>query len=97
MLLPTNQSSQLLLCMTVASHFSTPFVFTGSSSVRLFSVSVSEHDKHLAGRDYRSGKEVIAAVEELFRDQDKGCYITGIQGLQHRWRKCMYARKTMLK
>ena len=39
--------------------------------------------KHLAERHYRSDEEVIAAVEEYFRDQDEGFYTTGIQGDQH--------------
>ena len=45
--------------------------------------------KHLAGQHYRSDEEVIAAVEEFLRDQDETFYTTGIQGLQHRWRKCV--------
>ena len=45
--------------------------------------------KHLAGRYYRAGEEVIAAVEEFFRDQDGGFYSIGIQELQHRWKKCV--------
>ena len=43
--------------------------------------------KHLAGRHFQSEEEVIAAVEEFFRDQNKGFYIAGIQGLKHLWRK----------
>ena len=43
--------------------------------------------KHLARRHYRSDEEMIAVVEEFFRNQDEGFYITWIQGFQHRWRK----------
>ena len=43
--------------------------------------------KHLAWRHYRSDEEVIAAVEEFFRDHDESFCITGMQGLQRRWRK----------
>ena len=45
--------------------------------------------KHLAGRHYCSDKEMIAAVEEFFRGQDEGFFTTGIQELQHCWRKCV--------
>ena len=40
--------------------------------------------KHLAGKQYRTDDEIISAVEDLFEDQE-----TGIQALQHRWKKCM--------
>ena len=45
--------------------------------------------KHLTERHYRSDEEVIAAREEFFKDKDEGFYTAGIQGLQHRWRKCV--------
>ena len=45
--------------------------------------------KGIAGRHYRSDEEMIAAVKEFFKDQDEGFYTTRIQGLQHRWRKCV--------
>ena len=44
--------------------------------------------RHLSWRQYRSDEEVISAVE-FFRDHDEDFYIIGIQGLQHRWRKCV--------
>ena len=33
--------------------------------------------------------EVISAVEDFFEDQEKSFYTTGIQALQHQWKKCV--------
>ena len=43
--------------------------------------SVSQHEKHLAGKQYRTGDEVISAGEDFFEDQDESFYTTGIQAL----------------
>ena len=45
--------------------------------------------KHLAGKQYLTGDEVISAVEDFFEDQDESFYTTGIQTLQHLWMKCV--------
>ena len=38
---------------------------------------------------YRTDNEVISAVEDFFEDQDESFYTTGIQALQHWWKKCV--------
>ena len=45
--------------------------------------------KHLAGKQYWTDDEVISAVEDFFKDQDESYYTTGIQALQHQWKKCV--------
>ena len=40
--------------------------------------------KHLAVKQYRTDDEVIAAVEDFFKDQNESFYTTGIQALQQR-------------
>ena len=44
--------------------------------------------KQLDGKQH----EVVSAVEDFFEDHDKSFFTTGIQGLQHRWKKCMDRR-----
>ena len=48
--------------------------------------------KHSAGKQYRTDDEVISAVEDFPEDQDESRYTTGIQALQHRWKKCVDLR-----
>ena len=48
--------------------------------------------KHLAGKQYQTDDEVISAVD-IFEDQDDGFYTTGIQALQHWWKKCVGRRE----
>ena len=36
--------------------------------------------------------DVISAVEDIFEDQDESFYTTGIQALQHQWKKCEDSR-----
>ena len=44
---------------------------------------------HLAVKQYRTGNnEVISAVEDFLEGQGEIFYTTGIQALQHRWKKC---------
>ena len=38
---------------------------------------------------YRTDDEVVSAVEDCFEDQDENFYTSGIQALQHRWKKCV--------
>ena len=45
-----------------------------------FTVKSTDIFYSVAGRHYRSVEEVIAAVEEFFRDQDEGFYTTGMHG-----------------
>ena len=46
--------------------------------------------KHLAGKQYRTKDKVISAVEDFFfEDQGESFYTTGIQALQHQWKKCV--------
>ena len=67
MRLSTNQSSQWLLCMTVASHFSTTLRIhqTTLFSIRLFSFSDHENTPSWEGLPVR--RDVIAAVEDCFQ------------------------------
>ena len=45
---------------------------------------------HLAGKQYRTDDEVIAAVENFSRIMmSASVYTRGIQDLQHRWKKCV--------
>ena len=48
---------------------------------------------HLAGKRYRTDDEVKSAVEDFFEDQDERLYTTGIQALQHRWKKSVDRRR----
>ena len=41
--------------------------------------------KHLVGKQY----DEVTAVEDFFEDQDESFFTTGIQALQHRWKKCV--------
>ena len=41
--------------------------------------------KDIRGRHFRSNKEVVAAVEEWFRDKDPGFFSSGLMALEHRW------------
>ena len=48
--------------------------------------------KHLAGKQLWTDDEVISAVEDFFEDQDESFYPTGIQALQHQWKKFVNRR-----
>ncbi|XP_030588657.1 histone-lysine N-methyltransferase SETMAR-like [Archocentrus centrarchus] len=48
--------------------------------------------KHLSGKQYRTDDEVLSAVEDFFEGQVESFYTTGIQVLQHRWKKCVDRR-----
>ena len=41
------------------------------------------------GSIYWTEDEVISAVADFFEDQYESFYTTGIQALQHRWKKCV--------
>ena len=43
--------------------------------------------KHLAEKQYRTDDAVISAVEDFFKNRDESFYTTGIQALQHQWKK----------
>jgi len=43
----------------------------------------------LAGQDFSSNQEAIAAVEGYFADLTKNHYRDGIMGLEHHWNKCI--------
>ena len=45
--------------------------------------------KHLAGKQYQTNDEVISAIEDFFEDQAESFYTTGMQALQHGWKKCV--------
>ena len=45
--------------------------------------------KHLAGKQYWPDDEVLSLVEDFKEDQDESFYMTGIQALRHRWKKCV--------
>ena len=46
--------------------------------------SVSQHKKHLTGKQYRTNEIIIlSGVEDFFEEQDESFYATGIQALQH--------------
>ena len=49
--------------------------------------------KHLAGKRYESDDDAISAVEDFFEGQEEKFYVTGIQALQHRWKKCVDRRR----
>ena len=46
---------------------------------------------YFAAEQYRTD-DVISAVEDFFEDQDESFYTTGIQALQHLWKKCVDRR-----
>ena len=48
--------------------------------------------KHLAGKQYQTDDDVISAGEDYLKDQDESFYTTGIQALQHRWKKYVDCR-----
>ena len=48
--------------------------------------------KHSAGKQYRTDDEVVSAVEDFFEDEDESFHTTGIQALQHRWKKSVNRR-----
>ena len=45
--------------------------------------------KHLAKKQYWTNDDVIPAAEHFFEHQDESFYTTGIQELQHGWKKCV--------
>ena len=47
---------------------------------------------HSVEKQYPTDDEVISAVADFFEDQDESFYTTGIQALQHRWKKCVDRR-----
>ena len=70
--LSTNRSSKWLLYRIVTSHLYHP----------PYSLDLAPSDyflKQLAWRHYQSGEEVIAVVEEFFKDKDDGFYTKGIK------------------
>ena len=50
-------------------------------------------NKHLAGKWYESDDDITSAVENFFEGQEENFYATGIQVLQHRWKKCVDCRE----
>lgn len=46
--------------------------------------------KFFAGKKCESDSEVIATTNAYFADLDESAYKEGIQGLEHRWRNCIY-------
>ena len=48
--------------------------------------------KHLAGNWYQTDDDVISAIEDFFESQEENFYSTGIQALEHRWKKCVDCR-----
>jgi len=48
-----------------------------------------KHKLFLAGQDFSSNQEAIAAVEGYFADLTKNHYRDGIMALEHRWNKCI--------
>ena len=50
--------------------------------------------KHLAGKQYYTNdmRSHISEVEDFFEVQNESFYTTGIQALQHRWKKCVDCR-----
>ena len=52
-------------------------------------LNMKKKKKHLTGKQYRTHDEVISAVENFLEDQDESFYTTGIQALQHGWKKCV--------
>lgn len=48
--------------------------------------------EHLRGYKYGNDEEVIAAVDDFLRDQEKDFFKKGILGLQKRYTKCIYLK-----
>ena len=45
--------------------------------------------KDLAGKHYRTDDEVLSAVKDFLGGQNESFHTTGIQALQHWWKKCV--------
>ena len=45
--------------------------------------------KDIRGRHVRSNEEVVAAIEEWFRDKDPAFFSSGLMALEHHWSKCI--------
>ena len=41
----------------------------------------------MAGKQYETNDEVMSAVEDFIESQEESFYTTGIQALQHQWKK----------
>ena len=95
MLLHTSLWLQWLLCVTVALNWLISLHILLTWHHLIISVTHNETNKHLAGKQYRTDRtddDAISAVEDFFEDQDESFYTTGIQVLQHRWKKCVDGR-----
>ena len=69
-----------------------PPYFSWFGTIWLF--SVPQHEKnHSAGKQPTwTNDEVTSTVEDFFKDQNESFYTTGIQALQHWWKKCVDCR-----
>ena len=77
---------QWLLCVKMALHW---LIILHILLIWHHLLYVPQLEKHLAGKQYRTDDEVISAVKDFFEDQDESFDTTGIQAMQHQWKKCV--------